>query len=191
MTSIKVCKYFIKSSPVGELHEVLDDVGKVLGSQDLLSTKEIRDALRDYYESHKLHLQFANGETALVSASGRQEPLVKYVNGESTTTTTTQVVKPVAAVPKKGGLFDGDDDEDEYGVEAQPKQEVVEEVQEEEQVVEETVVQQVQVVEEFVYYDPVKKVKFSFDPITLEARIEEDNFDWETQTLAHNVVQLR
>ena len=138
MTSIKVCKYFIKSSPVGELHEVLDDVGKVLGSQDLLSTKEIRDALRDYYESHKLHLQFANGETALVSTSGRQEPLVKYVTGHSTTTPI--VHKPVAPVPKKGGLFDGDDDEDEYGVEAQPKVEEAVVVEEEVAIVEEAFV---------------------------------------------------
>jgi hypothetical protein len=61
MTSIKVCKYFIKSSPVGELHEVLDDVGKVLGSSDFLSTPEIKDALREYYESHKIHVQFPNG----------------------------------------------------------------------------------------------------------------------------------
>lgn len=45
--------------------------------------------------------------------------------------------------------------------------------------------------EEFVYYDPVKKIKFSFDPITLEARVEEENVDWETQYLAPNVVQLR
>jgi hypothetical protein len=61
MTSIKVCKYFIKSSPVGELHEVLDDVGKVIGSSDFLSTPEIKDALREYYESHKIHVQFPNG----------------------------------------------------------------------------------------------------------------------------------
>ena len=61
MTSVKVCKYFIKSSPVGELHEVLDDVGKVLGSNDFLSTQEIKDSLREYYEMHKLHLTFANG----------------------------------------------------------------------------------------------------------------------------------
>lgn len=37
MTAIKVCKYFIKSSPVGELHEVINDVGKILGSQDFLA----------------------------------------------------------------------------------------------------------------------------------------------------------
>ncbi len=82
MTSIKVCKYFIKSSPVGELHEVLDDIGKVLGSNDFLSSQDIKDQLRDYYETHKLHLHFANGQTAIVSAHGRQEPLVKYVQSE-------------------------------------------------------------------------------------------------------------
>ncbi len=83
MTSIKVCKYFIKSSPVGELHEVLDDIGKVLGSSQFLETQDIKDQLRDYYESHKLHLSFANGQTALVSAHGRQEPIVKYVSQQS------------------------------------------------------------------------------------------------------------
>ena len=46
-------------------------------------------------------------------------------------------------------------------------------------------------VEEFVYYDPVRKIEFSFNPITLEARIEEENVDWETQYLQPNVTQLR
>ena len=66
MTSIKVCKYFIKSSPVGELHEVLDDVSKILGIQDLFQEKDIKDALREYYEAHKLHLHLPNGETVMV-----------------------------------------------------------------------------------------------------------------------------
>jgi hypothetical protein len=79
MTSLKVCKYFIKSSPVGELHEVLDDIGKVLGSQDFLSTPEIKDALRDYYETHKLHVTFADGRTGMVAPMGRQEALVRQV----------------------------------------------------------------------------------------------------------------
>jgi hypothetical protein len=30
-----------------------------------------------------------------------------------------------------------------------------------------------------VYYDPVKKVKFSVHPITLEAKIEEQGVDYE------------
>jgi hypothetical protein len=46
-------------------------------------------------------------------------------------------------------------------------------------------------VEEFVYYDPVKKVRFSFHPVTLEARIEEEGVDLEAQNLPHNIVSLR
>jgi hypothetical protein len=68
MTAIKVCKYFIKSSPVGELHEVLDDVSKVLGNQDFLSTPELKESLREYFENHRLHVSFSNGQTAIVSA---------------------------------------------------------------------------------------------------------------------------
>jgi len=45
--------------------------------------------------------------------------------------------------------------------------------------------------EDFVYHDPVKKLKFSFNPITLEAKVEEENVDWETQFLAPEVVSLR
>ena len=87
MTSIKVCKYFIKSSPVGELHEVLEDIGKVLGSNEFLQAQEIKDQLRDYYEQHKLHVSFGDGSTALVSVHGRQEPIVKYVQGEAVAAT--------------------------------------------------------------------------------------------------------
>ena len=72
MTSIKVCKYFIKSSPVGELHEVLDDITKVFGgNSDYLSKPEIKEALREYFESHRLHVQLSNGTTGLVAAMGR------------------------------------------------------------------------------------------------------------------------
>ena len=120
MTSIKVCKYFIKSSPVGELHEVLDDVGKVLGgnnNQEFLQTPEIREALREYYESHRLHLQLANGQSVMVSGQGRQEPIVKYVQSESPYQQPQQQQQQQTAPQMKGdtGLFDGGNDEDEYG----------------------------------------------------------------------------
>lgn len=78
MATIKVCKYFIKSAPVGELHEVLEDIQRVLGSSEFLASQDIKDALRDYYEQHKLHVTFPNGDNALVALHGRQEPLVKY-----------------------------------------------------------------------------------------------------------------
>ena len=73
-------------------------------------------------------------------------------------------------------MFD-ENDEDEYGAE---KEQVEEPLVEEsvEEVYQQT--QHQEVVEEFVYYDPNKKLKFSFDPVTLEARIEEENVDWET-----------
>jgi hypothetical protein len=78
-------------------------------------------------------------------------------------------------------LFDGDDDVDDYGAEAKPQpEEVQQEVEEPVQEEQPPAVQTVEQVEEFVYYDPVKKVKFSFDPITLEAKIEEENVDWES-----------
>jgi len=78
--------------------------------------------------------------------------------------------------PKRPNLF-ADIEEDEYGaekeqVEEPPVEEPVEEVYQQ--------AQHQEVVEEFVYYDPNKKLKFSFDPVTLEARIEEENVDWET-----------
>lgn len=53
----------------------------------------------------------------MVSAQGRQEPIVKYGASSTYTAPVQKQHVPVAAVPKKGGLFDGDDDEDEYGAE--------------------------------------------------------------------------
>jgi len=113
MATIKVCKYFIKSSPVGELDEVLEDIGKVLGNRDFQSAPEIKEALREYYETHKMILRFPSGETALVSAHGRQEPIVRY----------SQVAQqvPVQQQPKKPSLFEGDDDD--YGAEQEQQPE--------------------------------------------------------------------
>jgi hypothetical protein len=47
------------------------------------------------------------------------------------------------------------------------------------------------VVEDFVYYDPVMKMKFSFNPLTLEAKIEEQSTDIEASSLPNQVVSLR
>ncbi len=85
------------------------------GSSDFLQTPEIKEALREYYETHRLHVNFPNGTSAIVGAMGRQEPITKYVGGSSVP------VKQEPA-PKKGGLFEGDD-EDEYGKEKQPEDE--------------------------------------------------------------------
>lgn len=53
MSSIRVIKFFIKSSPVGELSDVLEDITNIVG-HDFLSNPDIKQALRDYYETHKL-----------------------------------------------------------------------------------------------------------------------------------------
>ena len=50
---------------------------------------------------------------------------------------------------------------------------------------------QVLEVEEFVYYDPIQKIKFSFHPVTLEGRIEEEAFDWQAQSCSPDLVQIR
>ena len=71
MTSIKVIKYFIKSSPVGELQDVLEDITSVTGSNDFLQNTEIKDALREYYETHKMHIKVGENYTAMVSGHSR------------------------------------------------------------------------------------------------------------------------
>ena len=107
MTSIKVCKYFIKSSPVGELQDVLDDISNIIGN-DFLSHPDIKDALRDYYETHKLHVPMQDGSTVIVSQPGRQQPIVKYEQSNNPGSNQQP--------PKKTNLFEGDDD---YGQEQQ------------------------------------------------------------------------
>ena len=70
MSSLRVVKYFIKSSPVGELSDVLEDISTIIGN-DFLSNADIKQALREYYEAHKIQLSFSDGSQALVTASGR------------------------------------------------------------------------------------------------------------------------
>lgn len=70
MSSVRVIKYFIKSSPVGELSDVLEDVSNIIGNE-FLQTPEIKQALREYYEAHKIQLSFPDGTQAIVAQSGR------------------------------------------------------------------------------------------------------------------------
>lgn len=77
MSSLRVVKFFIKSSPVGELSDVLEDISNIIG-QDFLTNDDIKQALRDYYEQHKIQLSFPDGTQVLVTQEGRQEPIVSY-----------------------------------------------------------------------------------------------------------------
>jgi len=49
MSAIRVIKFFIKNSPVGELADNLEDISNIVG-QDFLKSPEIKQALREYYE---------------------------------------------------------------------------------------------------------------------------------------------
>ncbi len=66
----KVIKYFIKSSPVGEVNFVLEDVCKLV-DKEVLEGAEIKQALRDHFELHRQHVKLEDGRVAMVSAIGR------------------------------------------------------------------------------------------------------------------------
>ena len=66
----KVIKYFIKSSPVGEVNFVLDDVCKIV-DKEFLEAPEIKQALRDHFEQHRQHVTLEDGRIAMVTAIGR------------------------------------------------------------------------------------------------------------------------
>ncbi len=77
---LKVIKYFIKNSPVGEVKEVLDDIANIIG-QEFLQHAEIKQALREYYESHLTHIGFNDGRAALINALGKQDPIQRDFSG--------------------------------------------------------------------------------------------------------------
>jgi hypothetical protein len=70
-TQVKVVKYFIKSSPVGEVKMVLGDVCNII-DDEILNNEDIKNALREYFESHRQHVKLPDGKIALVTEIGRQ-----------------------------------------------------------------------------------------------------------------------
>ena len=70
----KVVKYFIKSSPVGEVNMVLKDVCNIV-DKEILNNPDIQTALREYFELHKQHIKLPDGRIALVTEIGRQNPI--------------------------------------------------------------------------------------------------------------------
>jgi len=52
--NLKVIKFFIKNSPVGEVQDILEDLSNILNTgHEFLSNKEVKEALREYYETHR------------------------------------------------------------------------------------------------------------------------------------------
>jgi len=48
----KIIKYFIKSSPVGEVNLILKDVCNLVDAE-IMNAPDIKQALREYFESHR------------------------------------------------------------------------------------------------------------------------------------------
>lgn len=54
---LKVIRFFIKSAPVGEVQDVLEDLSNILNTgHDFLNDKQVKEALREYYELHRQHI---------------------------------------------------------------------------------------------------------------------------------------
>ena len=70
----KIVKYFIKSSPVGEVNLVLKDVCNII-DKEILENADIKIALRDYFEQHRQHIKLPDGRVAMVTDIGRQNPI--------------------------------------------------------------------------------------------------------------------
>jgi hypothetical protein len=47
--NLKVIKFFIKNSPVGEVQDILEDISTIAG-QEFLQNPEIKQQLQEYYE---------------------------------------------------------------------------------------------------------------------------------------------
>lgn len=71
----KIVKYFIKSSPVGEVGLVLKDLCQII-DKEMLQSEPIMQALREYFEEHKYHVKLPDGRTAMVTEIGRNNPIM-------------------------------------------------------------------------------------------------------------------
>ena len=70
----KILKYFIKSSPVGEVNMIMKDVQNIV-EREFHNNPEIKVALRDYFEQHRAHIKLPDDRVAMVSSIGRQNPI--------------------------------------------------------------------------------------------------------------------
>jgi hypothetical protein len=66
----KIIKFFIKNSPIGELQQIIGDL-KVLAGEEILATPSVREALRQYYESHRQQIKLEDGRVAMVNEMWR------------------------------------------------------------------------------------------------------------------------
>ena len=76
MTSIqkKIVKYFIKSSPVGEVNLILKDLFNII-DKEIANNPDIQKALNEYFQAHKQHIKLPDGRIAMVTEIGAQNPI--------------------------------------------------------------------------------------------------------------------
>lgn len=66
---IKALKYIIRSSPAGEIQDVLQFLSTLTGSiQQLFENEEILATLRKWFETHKYLINLPNGKIGMVNA---------------------------------------------------------------------------------------------------------------------------
>ena len=71
---VKIVKYFIKASPVGEVNLILKDVFNII-DKEIAQTEDIQNALKEYFEQHKQHIKLPDGRLAMVTEIGRQNAM--------------------------------------------------------------------------------------------------------------------
>jgi hypothetical protein len=71
----KIIKYFIKNSPIGELQQIIQDLKVLAGGEEILHRQSVRDALRQYYESHRQQVKLDDDRIVMVNEMWRQEPI--------------------------------------------------------------------------------------------------------------------
>jgi hypothetical protein len=76
----KIIKYFIKSSPVGEVNLILKDVSNIVDAE-VMNSPDIKQALKEYFESHRQQIKLSDGRMAMVSELGRQNPISNEEDG--------------------------------------------------------------------------------------------------------------
>lgn len=70
----KVLKYFVKNSPVGELQAIIKDLENISG-KEVFQTENLKNALREYYEAHRMQIKLDDGRTVMVNEMWRQDPI--------------------------------------------------------------------------------------------------------------------
>ena len=76
----KIIKYVIKSSPVGEVNLILKDVSNIVDAE-VMNSPDIKQALKEYFESHRQQIKLSDGRMAMVSELGRQNPISNEEDG--------------------------------------------------------------------------------------------------------------